>query len=182
MLKTMTLHAVVISIFSALGNHCIAQTAAPEVAVPTASSLVREAHGTLRQKQWLNATIDQRRRLAEQLGEEGGRAYAKSKGWEPIHDGTSRGIPQGPDQVYRSADGRVHAIEAKGGTSQLGHAYGHPQGSSEWAVESAKRVMRSPNASTAEKTAAEAVLKAAAQGKLDVHVVRTSHVLGEPTA
>ena len=43
-------------------------------------------------------------------------------------------------------------------------------------------MLRSQNASAAEKTAAEAVLKAAAQGKLSVHVVRTSHVLGEPTA
>jgi hypothetical protein len=97
-------------------------------------------------------------------------------------DGTKRGIPQGIDQVYRGSNGLIHAIEAKGGTSQLGHAYGHPQGSSEWAVESGKRVLRSPNATAAEKAGAEAVLQAAAKRKLCVHVIRTSHVLGEPTA
>ena len=161
---------------------CVAQTAAPEVAAPSVSSSIRETTGTARQQQWLNATTEQRVRLAESLGDEGARVYAKSKGWGSLWNGMDRGIPQGLDQVYRDADGTIHAIEAKGGTSQLGHAYGHPQGTSEWAVESAKRMLRSPKASAAEKTAADAVVKAAARGNLSVHVVRTSHVLGEPTA
>ena len=161
---------------------CVAQPAAPEVAAPSMSSSIRETTGTARQQQWLNATTEQRVRLAESLGDEGARVYAKSKGWGSLWNGMDRGIPQGLDQVYRDADGTIHAIEAKGGTSQLGHAYGHPQGTSEWAVESAKRMLRSPKASAAEKTAADAVVKAAARGNLSVHVVRTSHVLGEPTA
>jgi hypothetical protein len=58
----------------------------------------------------------------------------------------------------------------------------YPQGSAEWAVESAKRVLRSAKATPQQETAAQEILKAASQGSLEVHVVRTSHVLGEPTA
>lgn len=163
-------------------RYCVAQVAASEVATQVVSPPVRMEPGTFRQQQWSKASPDQRIRLAESLGDEGARAFARSKGWKVVFDGTNRAIPQGLDQVYRAADGTIHAIEAKGGSSQLGHAYGHPQGSSEWAVESAKRVMRSLGASAGEKDAADTVLKAAAQGKLSVHVVRTSHVLGEPRA
>ncbi len=140
------------------------------------------AAGTARQQQWLAATPNERTRLAEALGEDGGRAMAKAKGYEPVFDGIGRTLPQGPDAVYRAADGRRIVYEYKGGSGQLGHAYGHPQGSTEWAVESAKRVLRSPKASKAELEAAREVLKAAARGQLEVHVIRTSHVLGEPTA
>jgi len=138
--------------------------------------------GTPRQQEWLQATLEQRVRLAEEIGEQGARQLAHSKGWQAVFDGSEKSIPQGLDQVYRDADGFVHVVEAKGGGSQLGHAYGHPQGSSEWAVEAAKRTIRSNRASVAEKEAAKAVVEAAAKGKLQVHVVRTGHVLGEPTA
>lgn len=159
---------------------CRAQTAILEE--PTSVATELRAPGTPRQQTWLEATIDQRVRLAEQLGDEGARTFAKSKGWTPVFDGSVRGLVQGPDQVYIGTDDVVHVIEAKGGSGQLGHAYGHPQASSEWAVEAAKRVLRSPNATEAEKKAAELLLRAAARGDLQVHVIRTSHVLGEPTA
>jgi len=135
---------------------------------------------TTRQQAWLKASIYERALLAEDLGEEGGRAFAKSKGWTAVYDGKSWSMIHGPDQVYRAADETVHMIEAKGGTSQLGKGYGHPQGSSEWAVESAKRVLHSSTATEAERRGAKAVIDAAAQGKLEVHVVRTTHTLGEP--
>ena len=135
---------------------------------------------TPRQEAWLKASINERVLLAEDLGEEGGRAFAKSKGWTAVYDGKSWSMVHGPDQVYRAADETVHMIEAKGGTSQLGKGYGHPQGSSEWAVESAKRVLHSSTANEAERRGAQAVIDAAAQGKLEVHVVRTTHSLGEP--
>lgn len=135
---------------------------------------------TPRQQTWLDASINDRVLLAEELGEEGGRAFAKAKGWETVYDGKSWSLVHGPDQVYRGADGTVHMIEAKGGSGQLGTGYGHAQGSSEWAVESAKRVLRSSSATEAECRGAEAVLEAAAKGRLEVHVVRTTHTLGEP--
>ena len=90
-------------------------------------------------------------------------------------------VPQGPDMVYRAGDGIVHVIEAKGGSGQLGHAYGCPQGSSEWAVKSAERILNSQAANPTEKLAAQAVVEAARDGRLQVHLVRTSHILGEPT-
>ena len=135
---------------------------------------------TPRQQAWLKASINERVLLAEDIGEEGGRAFAKSKGWTPVYDGKSWSMVHGPDQVYRGTDESVHMIEAKGGTSQLGKGYGHPQGSSEWAVESAKRVLHSSTANEAERRGSQAVIDAAAQGKLEVHVVRTTHTLGEP--
>ena len=99
-----------------------------------------------------------------------------------MFDGVGRTIAQGPDQVYRGVDDVIHVIEAKGGTSPLSGAFGHAQGTPEWAVESAKNVLHSNKAAAAEKAAAREVLKAASQGKLTVHVVRTKHLLGEPTA
>ena len=48
-------------------------------------------------------------------------------------------------------------------------------------MESAKRVLRSGKATESEKAAAAEILRGAVEGKLEVHVVRTSHVLGEPT-
>jgi hypothetical protein len=138
--------------------------------------------GTARQQAWLKATVYQRVKFAEQLGDEGARAFAKAKGWSAVFDGKTRGLLQGPDQVYLASDNIVHVIEAKGGAGRLGHGYGHAQGSSEWAVESAKKVLRQPSATGAERQGAALVLEAAAKGNLQVHVIRTSHVLGEPTA
>lgn len=156
-----------------------AQVLAPEVA-RSATNASTTHPGTLRQQNWLKASIEQRVKLAEQLGDDGARAFASAKTWTPVFDGTDRGSFQGPDQVYRAADGTVHVIEAKGGSGQLGKGYGHAQGSSEWAVESAKRVLASRTATEAERLGAKAVLEAACQGKLEVVVVRTMHILGEP--
>jgi hypothetical protein len=159
----------------------LAQQVVPEVATHRETA-TRKPAGTARQQAWLNASVNQRVKIAEQLGEDGARVFAEAKGWHPLFDGTFRGVVQGPDQVYQAADGAVHVIEAKGGSGQLGRGYGYAQGSSEWAVESAKQVLRNPAASEAERRGAALVLKAAAKGNLQVHVVRTSHVLGEPTA
>src|SRR5690348_6764239 len=63
---------------------------------------------------WLQATLDQRIKLAELIGEDGARAFAKSKGYQPLYDGLNRTLPQGPDQVYLALDGRVIVFEAKG--------------------------------------------------------------------
>ncbi len=135
---------------------------------------------TARQREWLDASVDERIRIAELLGEEGAMAYAKKKGYQPILTKANKTLPQGFDQVYRAKNGGIVVIEAKGGTSPLGHAYGHPQGTPSWAVETAHRMMKSSRASVAEKEAAKFVLEAASSGKLTVEVVRTSHIQGEP--
>jgi hypothetical protein len=155
------------------------------LAVARAQTVVEPASAaatsaTARQQAWHNASINERVLLAEDLGEEGGRAFAKAKGWTTVYDGKSWSMVHGPDQVYRAANDTIHMIEAKGGSGQLGTGYGHLQGSSEWAVESAKRVLRSQTATEAERRGAQAVVDAAANGKFEVHVVRTTHTLGEP--
>lgn len=147
-----------------------------------ASSKIVAENATAAQRQWLAALPEQRIKLAENIGEEGARAMAKKQGLKPLMDGLGKTLPQGPDQIYQATDGTIHVFEAKGGSSQTIQAYGHLQGTPEWAVKSAERVIRSSKASAAEKQAAHAVLDAAAKGKLQVQVIRTTHVLGEPTA
>lgn len=156
-----------------------AQVAAQEVvAQPTPGT----AAGPTSQRQaWLSATPEQRVKIAEELGEEGARLMAKKQGWQPLVDGLSKSIPQGPDQIYSAADGTIHVVEAKGGSGQLGQAYGYPQGTPEWAVKSCERLLRSAKSSSGDREAAREVLEAASQKRLQVHVVRTSHVLGEPS-
>ena len=55
---------------------------------------------TARQHEWLSASPRGRMKLAETIGENGMRAMAKSKGYEPICDGLDRVLPQGLDGVY----------------------------------------------------------------------------------
>lgn len=136
---------------------------------------------TARQQAWLTATRQESIRLSEQLGEEGAAAFARKQGYESLLGRADRSIPQGFDFVYRTGDGGVAVIEAKGGSGPLGHAYGSKQGTPEWAIGAAKRTLGSAKATAAERRAAEAVLEAAKNGKLMVMVVRTGHVLGEPT-
>jgi hypothetical protein len=146
-----------------------------------ATQLIQPRHGpTARQSAWLKATTEERIILAEALGENGAVRLARSRGWSPILDAGARTVPQGPDLVYRGADGTVLVIEAKGGSSSLNRAYGYEQGTSEWAVKSAERMAGMEGASEAEKRAAVEVLGAARDGKLQVHVMRTKPVLGEP--
>lgn len=176
-LSRLTVFSAALVLLVADGSVPVAHAQA--VAEPAAVGLAATS-ATPRQQAWLNASIYERTLLAEDLGEEGGRAFAKAKGWAPVYDGKSWSMIHGPDQVYCAADGTVHMIEAKGGSSQLSKGYGHPQGSSEWAVESAKRVLHNSTATEAERRGAQAVIDAAAHGKLEVHVVRTTHTLGEP--
>lgn len=163
----------------ALPSGVIGQTGA--VVTAEKATVKNMDHATTRQRQWLAATPQERVRLAEALGEDGARKMARSKGFETLYDGLKKALPQGPDQVYQARDGRVIVYEAKGGSGQLGYAYGYLQGSPEWAVESAKRVLRSTKGGPAERAAAQKILEAAAEGRLEVHVIRTKHILGEPT-
>lgn len=138
------------------------------------------AQPSARQFEWLRSSLEKRIELAEQLGEKGAKTIAKANEWEVLLGPEKRLLPQGPDIICKSPDGEIIVIEAKGGTSPLGHAYGHPQGTPEWAVKSAERVVKSPNASAAEREINQLVLKAAQEGHLKVVVTRTEHVLGEP--
>ena len=97
--------------------------------VAQSASTVTESIGvaTERQQAWLVASMQDRVKLAEGIGEEGVRAMAREKGYQTLFDGLDKLLPQGPDQVYRGQDGWVIAVESKGGTGQLGSAYAvHP--------------------------------------------------------
>ncbi|HWB54999.1 MAG TPA: hypothetical protein VG722_12425 [Tepidisphaeraceae bacterium] len=137
---------------------------------------------TPRQLTWLNATLDQRVRLAEDLGEEGAQAFASYKGAVPLLLPHQRTVPQGPDLIYEMPNGPIVAIEAKGGGSPLGYSYGFAQGTPENAIKSAERILQSPKTSDVERQAARRVLESARDGDFEVWTVRTRHVLGEPTA
>jgi hypothetical protein len=178
-----TLQFVLILVAAVLA---IAPGGATLLAVPSVDEVAADTSAptsvTPRQAEWLKASLDDRILLSELRGEEGARTFARQNGLEPIMNGMDKIMPQGPDQVYRGADDVIHVIEAKGGSSPLGNAYGYPQGTPEWSVKSAERVLKSTKASAVEKNAAEAILKAAAKGKLQVDVIRTELVLGEPKA
>lgn len=160
----------------------VAEVARGQTAAPAAPSV---PHGQLsnitpRQQAWQAATLAKRMQLAEKIGDEGARAFAKSKGWATIFNGSDRTLPQGLDQVYRDLEGCIHVVEAKGGSSPLGRGYSYPQGTPEWAVEAAKRMHTAQSSTPAMRDAAKEVLDAAAAGRLKTDVVRTTHVQGEP--
>lgn len=137
---------------------------------------------TPEQEEWINTSPEGRRGLGEQIGERGGRELAKEMGMEAVFDGTSgKGIPQGPDQVYRAKNGRIAVFETKANSSPKNKGYGYIQGSVEHTLKSAEYVLKSNRASEAQKRAAREILKAAANGKLDVYIIRTYHVQGKIT-
>lgn len=174
MFRSMAIAACMAAMWS---STCLAQVTT-ELPAPTS---VRKS--TVVQRSWLNALADQQRaRISERIGDDGARAMAKANGYETVFDGFDRLLQQGPDQVYRAGDGRLIVYEAKGGSSPLGSAYGYRQGTPEWAIGSAKHVLKSSKAGPAEKAAAREILDAAVGGKLEVHVVRTRHALGDPKA
>lgn len=153
---------------------------ASETRKGAAGLVSHEQRPTVREQRWLKASPEERIALAEQLGENGAMRLARSKGWTPLLDAGNKTVPQGPDLIYRGANGTVHVIEAKGGGSALGNAYGYKQGTAEWAVKSAERIANMRTATEVERHAAREVLEAARLGKIEVHVFRTRHVLGEP--
>ena len=139
-------------------------------------------YATPRQRAYLAAALPERTAYIEAIGEDGARAYARSKGWKPICDGSTARFKYGADLFYLDPDGvTVHAVEAKGGSSQLGRAYGYRQGTPEWAVAAAENCIKSTKATTLERESARMVLQAAERGTLRTHVIRTRHILGEPT-
>ncbi len=116
--------------------------------------------------------------IAEEIGLEGAKRYAVETGCEPMFLGKPR-QGAGFDLVLRDGN-RIKVIEAKGGGSQVKHFHGFWQGTPEYTREVAKNVLARSSASTEEKEAAEAVLKAFEESRLDIEVVRTEHVQGKP--
>jgi hypothetical protein len=104
-----------------------------ERAVDVASLVLKN-----RRAEWLEASLPQRVKIAEEIGEEGAEALMKQRGLNPLLTKPQKKLPQGFDQVWIDPKtGQVVAVEAKGGTSALNRGYGHVQGTSEWAVAAA---------------------------------------------
>ena len=119
------------------------QSVVPEVMAATKGDT--GAGPTARQQAWLKASPDERVLMAERLGEEGATALAEKKGYRPILTGEQKTVRQGFDQVYRTPDGQVVVVEAKGGTGVLGRGYGAEQGSTEWAIKAARETLNGSN-------------------------------------
>ncbi|MBX3180331.1 MAG: hypothetical protein KF886_23520 [Candidatus Hydrogenedentes bacterium] len=137
---------------------------------------------TSHQHAWHEASSETRKLMAEALGEAGAAQWAKGQGYEPVLDHTQKQFRQGVDQVYRTPDGKIVCLEAKGGTSTLGQRKGLTQGTPEFAVESAADMLKSPRTTVEEKRVAALVLQAAKEGALETVVIHTEHTYGEPKA
>ena len=124
--------------------------------------------------------VQLKRRIAEEIGERGAKEFAWNRGWEPIltKADKSTGHPQGFDQVWRSSDGKIHVVEAKGGESYLSTGKSGTQGTTEWCVKVAEKTLKNHAATESEKSAARTVIEAASKGKLDIYVVQTPHIQG----
>lgn len=132
---------------------------------------------------WNQMSRHRQNTWVEQLGEAGGRAYAESQGWSPLFLHSDGGIPQGFDQVYITENGSIVAIEVKGGVSRLQTpASGYMQGTIEYTLDAAVRLLRSPSANLRQIQAAREVLRSGVRGELQSVVVRTPHVNGQPTS
>ncbi|MEK8021125.1 MAG: hypothetical protein VSS75_030000 [Candidatus Parabeggiatoa sp.] len=116
--------------------------------------------------------------VIEKMGDTGARQYARRMNFKPLFQGKP-GQGKGFDQVYRSGK-QIVVVEAKGGKSPLKQYYGYTQGTGQYSLEVAKRTLRSPTASQAQKQAAKAVIQAYKEGRLVVQVARTQHVRGAP--
>lgn len=176
-------YACLIIIFSLIAvNNRVYGQIADGCIVQTAKEIAAQFNNATAQNFWVKASQELKIKLAEHAGEVGARTYATNMGWTAIDDGLSRGMRQGADQVYFSADKTVHVIEAKGGYGRLGNGYGHPQGSAEWAVEAANETLRRGRlASEAQTRGAAYILQGAKNGKLEIHVVKTLHHFGKPS-
>ena len=177
--------AMVIALFLTLGLVApgSAVSAAPADATPAATD--RESGDLLEsfRDDYVGSNPHQKKKIAEEIGERGAAWRMQRRGLKPLLKNGDKALPQGADQVWTNPKtGRVIVVEAKGGTSKPVRAYGHLQGSSEWSVEAAKRMLSSDNATRAEKEAAQEVLEAASEGNLRAEVIRTIHVQGKPTA
>ncbi|GEM_PF-1895344 len=132
---------------------------------------------------WVSASVYERIRLAERIGNQGRARYATERGWTKIVGSQARGIVQGPDSVvWDSRTGTTRVLEAKGGTSEGKWTYQSWQGTNRNAIRSAEFVLDSNSASPLEKMAAARVIKAAQANDLRTGMVKTSHVLGTPDA
>ena len=180
-MKQFSFIAVVVMLFVSFFGVSPAQALEPissNSAILTESS--SEELANLYRQAGVSGDVQLKRRIAEEIGERGAKEFARNRGWDPIltKADKSTGHPQGFDQVWRSSDGKIHVVEAKGGESYLATGKSGTQGSTEWCVKVAEKTLKNHAATEAEKSAARTVIEAASKGKLDIYVVQTPHIQG----
>ena len=84
----------------------------------------------------------ERRVFSERIGELGAERYAADQKWKTLLSPHGRELRIGPDSIYwNPQSGRVHVIEAKGGSGRVGVSYGTPQGTNKNTIRSAKGIL-----------------------------------------
>ena len=149
----------------------------PETALTDVAPLAR---GNYR-NHWLSASLGDRVRIAQLIGEEGVSHYADGRQLRTLLGPFGHRASIGPDSIYwNSATGKVQVLEAKGGSSVPKWTYQSLQGTNVNAIRSAAGVLAHRSASWREQLQAARVIKAAQRGHLETGIVRTGHVLGTP--
>ena len=147
----------------------------------TAQTVVAPSAQRNYRARWLSASLGDRIRIAQLIGEEGVARYAAGRQLKTLLGPFGHRAHIGPDSIFwNPASGKVQVLEAKGGSSVLKRTYRSLQGTNVNAIRSAAGVLVHRGASWREKLQAARVIKAAGRGHLETGVVQTSHVLGTP--
>ncbi|MCR5164236.1 MAG: hypothetical protein K6C40_09485 [Thermoguttaceae bacterium] len=189
MMKSVVL--VVLSVLVLVGGLNVEAVQAQEIVEEVSSHCFSEEEALAYRERYMecgrNLDLQGKISISEEIGETGAERLCREKGWEPLLRKCDKGKnhSQGFDQVWRSNDGKIHVIEAKGiskgETANLSvNRFGHQQGTPEWAIDAAMDTLKTPAASEAEKRVAQQVLEAATKGEMNIDVIATEHVLGKP--
>ena len=134
-----------------------------------------------RSDRYLLASLGERKRIAERIGEDGVAKYAAQEKWKTLLDPRDRKMRTGPDSVYwNRKDGKLIVAEAKGGSSEPKQTYKSRQGTNANTIRSADGLLGRSGASRTQKLQSARILIAASRGQLSTVVVKTPHVLGTP--
>ena len=189
MLKSVVL--VVVSVLVLAGSWNVEAVQAQEILEEVSVSCFSDEEALSFRERYMECgrklDLQGKKLISEEIGERGAELMCQEKEWTPLLKKINKGEnhSQGFDQVWRSNDGRIHVIEAKGiakgdSVNLSKRCSGYQQGTPEWAVEAAMDTLKTPAASEAEKRVARQVLEAAAKGEMNIDVAVTEHVLGKP--
>ncbi|MBR0191310.1 MAG: hypothetical protein IJQ31_04505 [Thermoguttaceae bacterium] len=189
MLKSVVL--VVVSVLVLAGSWNVEAVQAQEILEEVSVSCFSDEEALSFRERYMECgrklDLQGKKLISEEIGERGAELMCQEKEWTPLLKKINKGEnhSQGFDQVWRSNDGRIHVIEAKGiakgdSVNLSKRCSGYQQGTPEWAVEAAMDTLKTPAASEAEKRVARQVLEAAAKGEMNIDVIVTRHVYGYP--
>lgn len=148
-----------------------------------------------READYQKANKSQKKKIAEEIGEEGMNNEARKRGYKDILPPEKAGKrPQGFDGIYGDKDGTLIIGEAKGGyngkkpNAILKEGYQEKQGTIAHAKNSAEAIIKSKTSTPAERKAAQDILGAIKRGErgekpgVRVELFHTEHNKGVPGA